>query len=40
LRLPLFAVYLVLIAAGIERLVGRREPVAVADPAQRAAGAL
>lgn len=39
-RLPLFAVYLVLIAAGIERLVGRREPVAVADPAQRAAGAL
>ena len=29
-RLPLYAVYLVLIAAGVDRLVGRDEPVAVA----------
>jgi hypothetical protein len=27
-RLPLYAVYLVLIAAGIERLIGRGEPAA------------
>jgi len=29
-RLPLYAVYLVLIAAGVDRLVGRDEPMAVA----------
>ena len=38
--LPLYAVYLALIAAGIERLVGRRGPVAAGEPAHGAAGGL
>jgi hypothetical protein len=39
-RLPLYAVYLVLIAAGIERLVGRDERVAVGEQARATAGSL
>jgi hypothetical protein len=38
--LPQYAVYLALIAAGIERLVGRRGPVAAGEPAHGAAGGL
>jgi hypothetical protein len=36
-RLPLYAVYLVLIAAGIERLVGKDDPAAEGAPARHAA---
>lgn len=39
-RLPLYAVYLVLIAGGIERLVGPGEPIAPADEARSTARAL
>jgi hypothetical protein len=37
-RLPLYAVYLVLIAAGIDRLVARPEPVTAPEPARSVAG--
>jgi hypothetical protein len=38
-RLPLYAVYLVLIAAGIERLFGRREPASAAEEPRRPSAA-